>query len=654
MDASTVETERSSEDDLLAQFDTDAGVLESRLATAALAVEVLELGELTAEDAARDQTKTGDEPDATSAAPGAMQSATRRRKVRTRPSGDALAARLAKAKSLLAAAQTHDANEALLAAARASEPGASPTKTDCASSEEEEDSARDLVAAFDAEAGALESHITTLTESAASDITARTAATAAEADDATARRALVAAASKAPPRAAGVATKTTAGASKTARGAASTATRRKESSEEAKSEKAEILFFSTQQRNRRSRMEGEAGTVLLVRVDAAEGLPTLGDDGTVDAYCSLELPGQPAQTTQCLPDEANPVFEEHFIFAIPSDGGEEDAEDGLKLSVKVLDRDADGGDDVLVGYVDIGFPAQPAINTPWENNFTLLHDHIVVRRNKKKPGEYIARQKRGTPGEVAHTPNTKFPLGRLNLTITWLSVEELGFAADGVRAAQAAVVAERAAVEAKRVAVAQLQKTAETVAAVAAASKAESKAAGDPADAARAAKDVEELTSMAQSAHGLEEQILVLEGDVAAKDSELEALHKAQEDVAAMNAVDDAETAEERAEEIDELRAELNREAEEGVAEARRRATASSSKKSGKATILLAKQRRKMAAIATELADFKRTGLSAKEAAFGSAHPHDVASLLVQETTEVIFGGTEADRFGDAAHGLHY
>jgi hypothetical protein len=396
-----------------------------------------------------------------------------------------------------------------------------------------------------------------------------------------------------------------------------------------------------------------SGTILLVRVDAAEGLPTLGDDGTVDAYCSLELPGQPAQGTKVIVDDANPVFEEHFIFPIPSDGGE-DVEDGLKLSVKVLDRDADGGDDVLVGYVDIGFPAQPAINTPWENNFTLMHDHIVVRRNKKKPGEYIARQKRGTPGEVAHTPDTKFPLGRLNLTLTWLSVEELSFAADGVKAAHEEVSTARAAVEAKRAAVAQLQKTAETVAAVAAASEAESKAAGDDADAASAAKEVEELTSMAQSVHGLEEQIAALERDVEAKDSELEALHKAQEDVAATNAADDAETAEERAEEVEELRAELDREAEERVAEARRRATGSASKKSSKAAILVAKQKRKMAAIATQLADFKRTGLSAKETAYGNAHPHAVASLLAQERTEIIFGESEGERFGDAAHGGHY
>ena len=103
VDASTLGTEASSENDLLAQFDAHAGALQSRLAAAALAVERIELGELAAVD------PTAATPSAT---PSATQSATQRATQR--------ATRLPKA-TLLATAQTHDANEALLlvAAARA-------------------------------------------------------------------------------------------------------------------------------------------------------------------------------------------------------------------------------------------------------------------------------------------------------------------------------------------------------------------------------------------------------------------------------------------------------------------------------------------------------------------------------------------------------
>ena len=244
-------------------------------------------------------------------------------------------------------------------------------------------------------------------------------------------------------------------------------------------------------------------TLLLVQVDRAEGLPSLGSDGSVDAYCSLELPGSAAQQSATLENTAAPQWNEHFIFPIPTDVPE------LELSVRVMDRDMDGGDDVLVGFVNVGFPPQPAINSPWTCEFSLQHEKIIVRRSRKNPGSYIARQKKGTEaeGEVAFTKDTKYPLGKLSLTITWLSVQELRDAGEGVIAAQAEIEEVTAQIEAKKVKLTQLQKTADTVAAVAAAAAAE----GDGGDADASSAKVEELTGMAQSVEALEAAVAELE-----------------------------------------------------------------------------------------------------------------------------------------------
>ena len=378
-------------------------------------------------------------------------------------------------------------------------------------------------------------------------------------------------------------------------------------------------------------------TLLLVQVDRAEGLPSLGSDGSVDAYCSLELPGSAAQQSATLENTAAPQWNEHFIFPIPTDVPE------LELSVRVMDRDMDGGDDVLVGFVNVGFPPQPAINSPWTCEFSLQHEKIIVRRSRKNPGSYIARQKKGTEaeGEVAFTKDTKYPLGKLSLTITWLSVQELRDAGEGVIAAQAEIEEVTAQIEAKKVKLTQLQKTADTVAAVAAAAAAE----GDGGDADASSAKVEELTGMAQSVEALEAAVAELEAQVVSKDAELESLHKAQEDENIANAAEDTEAQQEREEEVTELKAQLEREYAERVDEAKRRASASLGVKSRKAVAALAKQRRKIGLIEEQLSAFKRVGLSpAQSAAAGKMNQHAVAALLVHET-EVIFGLNQGERF---------
>lgn len=220
--------------------------------------------------------------------------------------------------------------------------------------------------------------------------------------------------------------------------------------------------------------------LLLVNVLQANGLPTTGSDGTVDTYCEVSL-GSIVKTTSTKLDDADPVFNEYFLLYValawphtawggsrsadeqhlrapncavarvhtsppirsrrvcvyifslylppcplrsPIPEADADDEERMKLKVTMMDKDMDGGEDVLLGYIDIGFPPEPVINAPWEHEFTLTHEHIAVKRNKKEDGAYIVKVKKGVDAP-AHTPDTKFPLGTLTLAITWLSVNEL-------------------------------------------------------------------------------------------------------------------------------------------------------------------------------------------------------------------------------------
>jgi hypothetical protein len=204
--------------------------------------------------------------------------------------------------------------------------------------------------------------------------------------------------------------------------------------------------------------------LLLVHVQRASGLPTTGSDGTVDTFCEVSL-GSIVEKTSTKIDDADPVFNEYFLLYVvqraalrsapsraraprrrssaavvcaricsprlpprpprsPIPEADADDEERMKLKVTMMDKDMDGGEDVLLGYIDIGFPPEPVVNAPWEHEFTLTHEHITVKRNKKEDGAYIVKVKKGVDAP-AHTPDTKFPLGTLTLAITWLSVNEL-------------------------------------------------------------------------------------------------------------------------------------------------------------------------------------------------------------------------------------
>ena len=195
----------------------------------------------------------------------------------------------------------------------------------------------------------------------------------------------------------------------------------------------------------------------------------------------------------------------------------------------MMDKDMDGGDDVLLGYIDIGFPPHPVINSPWEHDFTLTHEHIAVKRDKKRPGEYVVKVKKGlSEGDTpAHTPDSKFPLGTLTLAITWISVNELQSQAEEeseLRRQLAILAKELSAVERKVTTAASSVSTAPKTASTATPTSSVTARLAQ----AKALSTAQHRASLSSSVSDLTARVAELEAGVAEKDRALAGLAELQ------------------------------------------------------------------------------------------------------------------------------